>query len=106
MADLEFFVPAEIDLCKSSSGEQIRRIRGYASNTHKDRQDESIIQKGLDISDFLNFGWFNYDHDNTKLLGYPDKEKTGIDANGFFVEGTLLKGVPLADHIWEVAVAL
>lgn len=106
MADLEFFVPADVDLFKSESGEQVRRIRGFASNTNRDRQDESIVQKGLDISDFLNYGWFNYDHDNTKILGYPDKEKTTIVSGGFYVEGTLLKGVPLADHVWEVAVAL
>lgn len=104
---LSFFVPASIDLLKSrDSGEEVRRIRGYASNSHMDRQQEEIVQKGLDISDFVDYGWFNYDHDNTKILGYPDKELTRIDQNGFYVEGNLLKGVPLADEVWNLAVAL
>jgi hypothetical protein len=103
---LEFYLPVEIDLEKSIDSGGDRIIRGYASNNSRDRQNEEIVQKGLDISEFINHGWFNYDHDNTKILGYPIKENTGIDSRGFFVEGYLLKGVPLADSIWNLAVAL
>ena len=106
--DFKFYVPAEIDLVKSEdkNKKEVRLIKGYASTPSKDRDNEEIVQKGLDISDFLDFGWFNFDHDNTKILGYPHKENTRINSEGFYVEGELLKGVPLADHIWEVAVAL
>lgn len=107
MENLNFFIPAEFDLVKSdSSQEEVRRIRGYASTPVEDREQEEIIQKGLDISDFLNYGWFNYDHDNTKILGYPDKNTTKITPQGFYVEGNLLKGIPLADYVWDVAKAL
>lgn len=104
--DFNFYVPFEIDISKAGSASKERRIRGYASNSFKDRQDESIMQDGLDISNFVNFGWFNYDHDNSVILGYPDKSKTKIDSKGLYVEGTLLQGVPIADRLWETAVAL
>lgn len=106
-SDFEFFVPFEIDVEKSDASDKgERRIRGYASNSFKDRQDESILQSGLDISNFVNHGWFNYDHDNSIILGYPDKSKTKIDSKGLYVEGTLLRGVDIADRMWETAVAL
>lgn len=91
-----------VDLVKSDDDEEMR-IRGYASTEDKDRQGDSILQKGLDISDFIDHGWYNYDHDNKIILGYPDKEKTRIDKNGFWVEGTLLKSVPLARSIFEIS---
>ena len=104
--NVSFFVPFEIDLEKSADGEGERRIRGYASTPVLDRQNEEVLQKGLDISDFLNYGWFNYDHDNSRIIGYPDKQNTRIDGKGFYVEGTILKGVALADQVWELAKAL
>lgn len=104
--DFNFYLPADIDISKSGDENDERRIRGYASNGSKDRQDEYIVQKGLDISNFVNYGWFNFDHKTDCILGYPDKKKTKIDSNGFYVEGVLLKGVPLADKIWNLAVSL
>ena len=100
-----FFLPFDIVKSEDSRKEPEMRIAGYASTNHPDRQGESILQKGLDISDFVNYGYFNWDHDNTKILGYPDKAKTGIDNLGFFVEGVLLQ-TPLAKSIWDTAVAL
>lgn len=105
--EFNFFVP--LDIVKSedtNSYEGEWRISGYASRSNEDRQGDEIIQKGLDYTDFVDFGWFNYDHDNSKILGYPDKDKCRIDSHGFYVEGTLLKGVELAKSIWETAVAL
>lgn len=101
-------IPLEIDLEKSqATGEPTEmRIRGYASTPSRDRQSDSVVQKGLDISDFLDFGFLNYDHDNTKIVGYPDSAKTRIDNTGFYVEGVLLPNVPLAKSIWDTAVAL
>lgn len=106
MDSFNVFVPFDIVKSEESDAVDERRIAGYASTSDKDRQDDEIIQKGLDISDFVNYGYFNFDHDNSKILGYPDKEKTHIDSKGFWVEGTLLKGVAEADRMWETAVAL
>lgn len=82
------------------------RIGGYASTSSEDRQGDEIVQKGLDYDDFVNYGWFNFDHHNDQILGYPDKDKCKIDSHGFYVEGTLLKGVETAKNMWETALAL
>lgn len=96
-----------LDIIKSENPESDEwRIGGYASTSSEDRQGDEIIQKGLDYSDFVNFGWFNFDHDNSKILGYPDKSKCKIDKRGFYVEGTLLKGIELSKNLWDTAVAL
>lgn len=94
------------DILKSGEGEERRIIRGYASTGSTDRQDESLVQKGLDISDFVNHGYFNYDHNNSIITGYPHADKCKVDDHGFWVEGELLKGIPEADRMWELAIAL
>lgn len=102
----KFNVPIDIVKSENSEVESEWRIGGYASTSTEDRQGDEILQKGLDFSDFVNFGWLNYDHDNSKIVGYPDKDKCRIDKKGFYVEGTLLRGVELAKSIWETAIAL
>lgn len=93
------------DLIKSGNEGEMR-IGGYASTSHRDRQGESVIQKSLDISEFVTSGFFNLDHDGSKILGYPDGDRCRIDSQGLYVEGTLLKGVPEAESIYRTAVAL
>lgn len=96
----------DADISKSdASGDGRRLIRGYASTADSDRQGESLVQKGLDIGDFVNHGYFNYDHDNSIILGYP-LPTCRVDDHGLWVEGELLKGIPQADRIWELALAL
>ena len=104
--DLRIFLPFEADIAKSSEGQGERYIKGYASTPELDRQNEEVLQKGLDISEFIQYGWFNYNHDNSKIIGYPDKQNTRIDSKGFYVEGSLIKGIPLAEQVWELAKAL
>lgn len=100
-----FNLPIDIMKSENTSSDEMR-IAGYASTPDEDRQGDEIVQKGLDISDFVNFGFFNFDHDNSRILGYPDKERCNVDNKGFYVEGTLLKGVAEAERMWEAAVAL
>lgn len=103
-----FFVP--FDIVKSESDKPDDndewRIAGYASTPQADRQDDIILQKGLDVSDFVNFGFINYDHNDSEIIGYPDKTKTKLTNKGFWVEAILMKQVPLARKVWETAVAL
>jgi hypothetical protein len=105
MLDDRFKFSINMDIEKSEESDTRRIIRGYASTEHEDRQGESMVQKGLDISDFINHGYFNYDHDNSIILGYP-LSTCKVDDHGFWVEGELLKGIKLADRIWDLAVAL
>lgn len=100
-----FDLPMDIVKSKDPDKTEEMRIAGYASTSDEDRQGDSIVQKGLDISDFVDSGFFNFDHDSTKILGYPDKERTRIDSHGFYTEGLLLP-TKLAKSIWEAAVAL
>lgn len=101
-----FMLPMDIVKSETADTDTEMRIGGYASTSDEDRQGDEIIQKGIDYSDFVNFGFFNYDHNSDKVIGYPDKSKCKIDSKGFYVEGTLLKGVELAERVWETAVAL
>lgn len=80
-------------------------LKGYASTEDPDRQGELLVQKGLDISDFINHGYFNYDHDSSIILGYP-LPTCRVDDKGFYVEGELLKGIPESEAIWKLAKAL
>ena len=103
--NFNFYMPFDIQKSENEdSGEW--RIAGFASTSKQDRQNDIIIQKGLDISDFVNYGFLNYDHNDDEIVGYPDKEKTKLTDKGFWVEGILLKSVPLAKKIWDTAVAL
>ncbi|NLY08552.1 MAG: hypothetical protein GXZ11_01420 [Tissierellia bacterium] len=81
------------------------RIRGFASTPDLDRDNETVMQNGLDISDFVEYGFFNLDHDNSIILGYPDAKETKITKSGLYVEGTLLD-TPRSREIWESAVAM
>lgn len=100
---MKFTIPVNIK--KSSKSPKEMRICGLASTPDLDRQNQTILQKGLDISEFLDNGYFNLDHDNSVILGYPDKKKTKITDKGLYVEGILLD-VPKARDIWDSAVAL
>lgn len=99
---MKFFIPAELE--KSNSQAEMR-IRGLASTPDLDRDNQSILQEGLDIDDFVNYGFFNDDHDSGTILGYPDKERTKVTDQGLYVEGTLLP-TPRGKELWETALAL
>lgn len=93
------------DIIKSNPNEEWR-IGGYASTSSEDREGDEIVQKGLDISDFVNYGWLNFDHQKDIIVGYPDKSACRVDSKGFYVEGTLLKSVSQAKNMYEAALAL
>jgi hypothetical protein len=92
---------------KSGEGEKSRRIGGYATTEHLDRQGEILVQKGLDFAEFLAHGWFNDNHDKTSsgVVGYPVMAEFH-KGKGWYVEGYLLKGYKKADDLWELATAL
>jgi len=103
--DDSFSFALEMDVEKAEKTDGPRVIKGYASTPNEDRQGESLLQKGLDIIDFVNYGFFNYDHNNAIILGYP-YPTCKVDNNGLWVEGELLKGIPEADKIWQLATSL
>lgn len=109
MSNDTFSFDLPVDVVKSEGEDKEHpemRIGGYASTDDDDRQGDVIVQKGLDYSDFVNYGYFNFDHHPDQVLGWPDKGKCHVDSKGFYVEGTLLDGVPLARSMWETALSL
>lgn len=101
----KFLLDADVVKSDEAKSDAPWVIRGYASTETEDRQGETLMQKGLDISDFMNHGWFNFDHDNSIIVGYPTAG-CRVDNHGLWVEGELLKGVPQAERMWNLAVAL
>jgi len=109
---------------KSSAPEgQQRRIGGVVSTQTSDRQEETLIQNGLDFSEFVEHGWFNDNHSNPNLshtcnlVGYPEMterfRKGDVLPDGkiakadcHWAEGYLLEGYAPADELWNLARAL
>ncbi len=105
MEDIKVYVPIDtLTKSKEDSG-VLGRIRGVASTPDLDRDGEKVMQDGLDISYFLDRGFFNWDHDNSKIVGYPDKDKTQITKDGLYVEGYILNTSD-GKRVWDTAIAL
>lgn len=95
-----------VDLSKAEDLDAKRPIGGFCSTEKLDRQDEIVIAKGLDFSEFVQFGYFNDNHkqDTAAILGYPEKAK--LQGRRWWTEGRLFKGYPPSDKIWELAKVL
>lgn len=97
-----------------------RRVGGVVSTEWKDKQGETIVQKGLDFSPYESDGWINDNHgkDTDHVVGFPDgvvqKFRKGdtlpsgevADINCSWHEGFLLEGDDRADKLWRKAMAL
>jgi len=115
----DFEVPLSVfEKADAPKGKQ-RRIGGIVSLETQDRQDEIVLQRGLDFSDFRKNGWFNDNHtkDTTGIVGYPEEvqffqrgaelpDGSVAPAQGHWVEGYLLEGYKKADEIWDLGQAL
>lgn len=101
--------PDVVELLKSEDGddENSRRIGGYCSTEHLDRQSEVVLQKGLDFSDFIDFGYFNDNHNQATaaLVGVPESAEFH-PGKGWYTTGHLLKGFPRAEEIFSLAKSL
>lgn len=100
-----------------------RRIAGVISTEQRDRQNEVVVQKGLDFRPFLETGWYNDNHgkDTDAAVGYPTRveqfRKGQTLPNGqmaahncTWAEGYLLEGGGdneiRADKLWKMGLAL
>lgn len=86
--------------------EATRPIGGWCSTETIDRQDEIVVAKGLDFSEFTAFGYFNDNHKQgtAEILGYPRKAE--LRKGRWWTEGNLIVGYGPADRVWELAKAL
>lgn len=105
--EFSFYVPFDIEKSEvTQNGEKQMIIGGYASTADRDRQDDAIVQRGIDFSEFLDYGYLNYNHDNSIIVGYPIKEGCKVDSHGFYVKAKLLNGVQQAEDMYQAAIAL
>lgn len=104
----QFDVDVEVFEKASAAAGKERRIGGFVSTDHLDRQGEVLIQDGLDFDPFLSKGWFNDNHsaDTDGVIGYPEfaemRPLPGGEHKGWYVEGYLLK-TDRATRIWDLA---
>ena len=114
----DFEVPLRFFEKSGADKQKSRRIAGIISTESPDRQQEVVIQRGLDFQDFIQNGWFNDNHskETDGILGYPELTKTfgrgeilpdGTVApvNLTWSEGFMLT-TPKAERIWELGKAL
>ena len=90
--------PNSVDLLKGGDNEEDDwKIGGLASTEALDRQGESVLAKGLDFKEFIQFGWYNDNHQQhtAAAVGIPEfaEFKKG---KGWYTEGYLLKHVQRA----------
>ena len=107
-----------VDLVSKSTDDIGRRyIEGVASTPARDLQNETVVQKGMDLKYFLKHGYFNDDHKPgfENKVGQPTAAeiKSVIDSTGQKVTGLFVKGYLWkegfhngADSIWELSKAL
>jgi len=94
-------------------------VGGLISTESKDRQQETVLQRGLDFSNFLRRGRFNENHERgiDAIIGRPEfvevVEKGSMLPNGqiaparaTWCEGWLLEEDERADKIWKKAMSL
>jgi hypothetical protein len=86
--------------------DETRHIGGFCSTDTLDRQNEVVVQKGLDFSEFVKYGYYNDNHkqDTSAILGVPTSAK--LIKGRWYTEGNILKGYEPADRIWELAKSL
>lgn len=105
--NLEF--PIEVWQKAGEPGKE-RRIGGYISSEHRDKQNEIVLQRGLDFDDFIKNGWLNDNHskETTGIVGYPEKVSRTVYKGkpATYLEGFLIPGYAKADEIWRLANSL
>lgn len=102
--DFEIFGVLDLEKSVSAKEGDQRIVFGEISNTDKDEQGESLIQKSLDFSYFDTNGVIKYEHypkhSPENIIGKPLKRWT--DDNRTLIKGVLLKGHKCADETWSL----
>lgn len=114
----EFEVPISFFEKADAEPGRTKRIGGIITTESRDRQGEVILQRGLDFTDFLTYGWYNDNHSKqtTDILGYPEKvsffqkgqrlpDGQVAKADGHWAEGYLVD-TDKANKVWELGKAL
>ena len=105
MSDVPFKIHAELEAFEKADDPDghTMRIGGICTTDKLDKQEERVLQDGLDFSPFLAEGWYNDNHGQRTIdvVGYPTDAKyvnkgdplpTGrrADRSGWWTEGYLV----------------
>lgn len=110
--EFEFWMPMSpaetINKAQKRQGpkDQNRWIEGTASTEHEDLQKETVYQRGIDFSYFIEFGYYNNDHKPGFENKVGEPTEAIVKPEGFWTRGFLYKNHKVADGIWELAHAL
>lgn len=102
--DFLFYVPVEVEKGKT---DDTWKIRGIASTSDKDSQNEVIVQNGLDLTHLKKgLGFFNWDHHKgvENIIGQVTNAKKV--SKGLMVEGYLFKDQPKAKSVKNIMSSL
>lgn len=95
------------DSVAATDDDEPRYISGTCSTESLDRQEETVLARGLDFRPFLEYGWFNDNHSDqtSAVLGWPTKVELRKGLT-WYTEGELIKKYPKAEDVWKLAKAL
>jgi len=83
-------------------------MAGWASTPDLDSQGERVVQHGLEVDQHLKNGWINWNHKSDQIIGTPRvcevRQRHGKPS--LYTEFELLKSIPRAKNVWELANAL
>lgn len=106
--DFIIYTPGCVDILMKSGEdvEKTRPIGGVCSTESLDRQEEQVIARGLDFSEFVKHGYYNDNHkqETAAILGVPRLAE--LRKSKWWTEGNLLCGYEPADKVWTLAKAL
>lgn len=66
-----------------------------ASTSDKDREGETLLQKGLNFTPFTDSGEYNWNHMSHAMVGVPVGKKAWFENNKWMCEGMILKDMPI-----------
>lgn len=107
---------------KSEEGQPVRCSKGFASTSHLDRSEETILQNGINFQPLRDEGYINWDHQKLELdiqgarvpaiIGVPTLVE--LRPGGLWTEGELFKAgddrrnefLQLADTAWDLGQTL
>lgn len=112
---VEIWVPFEIVKAgDDDGGRPLGKIRGITSSEVRDLDGEVIVQKGLDFSEALAYGYLTHEHPlgSLNVVGFPTKvEPTTVKKGGESYLATLLSGSiylddPIGKTLWDKSVTM
>lgn len=99
-------VDATLFKAEPAASPYLAKIQGYCSTERRDRQDEVLLQRGLDFDEFVKYGYFNDNHaqETGAQVGVPQMAEYH-PGKGWFTQGYLLR-TPRSERIYDLAKSL